>query len=313
MGKRSKPCPACGQPMRDGFRVYVVDVGEYVDICADCHKKSFSIFGSLGSRPVASAVLSPFAKHLRKLAQAYALDDEGRAEGLRMAAGILESGRAVDVESPTEVKTTGKPPKLPLGPSGDFAFPAGTAPDVFEHVPTSPRTQVRRPSAKSTPATTNGEKEPLTPCARACLDALTRGATSRTKLAIVTGYSPTSGNFAKALGRLRADQLISGDAHELTLTGYGQQAARAYPNEALPTGAKLLEYWVERLGPCAGAILQCVTSAYPNELERGELASRCGYEATSGNFAKALGRVRKNGLLERRGTKATANLMTAIE
>lgn len=164
------------------------------------------------------------------------------------------------------------------------------------------------------PPTVNGMAKPsseqLTPCARALLTVLLqRGSANRKQLAVMSGYSVTSGGFAQALAQLRNAGLLDGGA-----SGFVPvlpQAERALGHvEPLPRGPALLEYWSERVGPCASAILERVVTEYPKSVDRTELASTTGYSASSGGFASALAQLRTLALLD--GFRASDALMSAV-
>jgi hypothetical protein len=72
----------------------------------------------------------------------------------------------------------------------------------------------------------------------------------------------------------------------------------------------LIDYWCEKLGPCASAMLQTLSITPGHDLAREELATRTGYAETSGGFAKALARLRKLELVE--GTRLSEPLRRAM-
>lgn len=148
----------------------------------------------------------------------------------------------------------------------------------------------------------------LTPCARAVLVALLQRrprTTTRAQAALIAGYSQTSGGFAGALAQLRGQDLIIGPADMLESTEAGARIAGHVPQ--LPTGDARIRYWCERVSPCAAAILESLTLAYPAQVDRAELAERTGYSPTSGGFAGALAELRTLGLVD--GFNASVELM----
>jgi hypothetical protein len=128
---------------------------------------------------------------------------------------------------------------------------------------------------------------------------------SRRQIALITGYSGNSGNFNSGLAVLRRYGFIDGEASALAPTHEGIRAAGPVPR--MPKGAELIEYWSQKLGPCAQAMLQHFAGAYPKPVDRDELANLTGYSAKSGNFNSALARLRTLGLV--RGFAATSELM----
>lgn len=112
---------------------------------------------------------------------------------------------------------------------------------------------------------------------------------SRTKaqIAILSGYSPTSGGFFGALANLRRLNLMEGPPDRVTITEAGRQAAG--PVEPLPDD--LLSYWMAKLPKADGALLGILVSDGP--MTKARLAEISGYSPTSGGFFGALAKLRK--------------------
>ena len=288
-------CPACGSPAKQGKPAFLVASGDIRRevVCLACHARVVPLV-VLEDRRHTRAVLAPFAVHLRKLAAAYKLNDDARAEGLLQAADILDEGRAVDVaavfdlppgfQSPAEARLApkAKPQPKPAGKPANGSGSAGWLVDAAKFAAT------------------------LTSYQRALLRVLKQhGRVNRAQLALIAGYSPNSGSFTEALALLRSQGLLDG----LALTPAGQAAAGSV--EPLPTGQGLVRYWCERVGAYAGTLLQVIVTAYPESLTREELADRAGYH-TSGSFTEAIAKLRKLDLITARGLRASEALMGGV-
>lgn len=130
-------------------------------------------------------------------------------------------------------------------------------------------------------------------CERELLRVLSaRTRTSNSQLAVLSGYSVTSGGFSAALAALRAHGLIEGDASGLWVNAEGREFAPVAAPQASP-----LEIWRSKLGKCERVLLDALC-AYPNGLTRDELAEATGYSATSGGFSAALAKLRTLELAE---------------
>jgi hypothetical protein len=149
-----------------------------------------------------------------------------------------------------------------------------------------------RASPSSTaPSGANG----LSKCERVILNvlALRRGmSTTRSQLAIMSGYSVQSGGFANALGGLRSGGYVAG----LSITDAGFEVA---PTDPLPEGRALIDFWMPKLGRCERKIVDVLWGVRPDALTRDGLAERAGYSPDSGGYANALGRLRTLELIER--------------
>ena len=161
-----------------------------------------------------------------------------------------------------------------------------TAPAPRPQVPTA---QPARRTAPSAPDSADG----LSPTAQAFLDVLNQyEKRDRVQLALLAGYSPTSGGVYKALAQLRAQSLAEGPESALRITPEGR--LRAQP-AVIRQGKELLDYWKshQALTPTAAAFLQALYDAHPRSLSREELAEQCGYSPTSGGVYKALALLRR--------------------
>lgn len=139
---------------------------------------------------------------------------------------------------------------------------------------------------------------PLSKCERAILSALAQYPQGRssTQVAILTGYSGTSGGFNNSLSKLRSNGYIT-RGNPIQITEDGLNALGDW--EPLPTGEGLLRHWLSRLGKCERSILETLASNYPNGLTTDELGSHTGYSSSSGGFNNSLSRLRTLELINR--------------
>lgn len=138
-------------------------------------------------------------------------------------------------------------------------------------------------------------------CPRAILTVLVQQgqALSKARLALMAGYSASSGSYSNAIGALRARGWIEG--REMTAaTLAGRKALGPVP--ALPTGGELFEHWLRspRLDKCSRTILTALRD-HPRGLDKAQLSSITGYSASSGSYSNSIGRLRTLGLIEGRG------------
>lgn len=182
--------------------------------------------------------------------------------------------------------------------------------DAIASIKARPR-QVDVPKAPPKRPAAGSSARPLGRCECSCLRVLSlRGPLSRTELAIRAGYAVDSGGYAVALANLRARGALSTERGDVCkLTGEGLALAMSIPVEPRAVGNPL-EFWCGRVGACASAILQTLVTAYPETLERTDLANRAGYSAESGGFAVALAKLRRLELVD--GLRASGSLMAAV-
>lgn len=115
---------------------------------------------------------------------------------------------------------------------------------------------------------------------------------SKQQIAMLAGYSPTSGAFGQALANLRKMELIEGGSTLFTITERGR-AEVGNDYDPLPSGEALREYWIGKRPSQEGKILRALIDAYPSTLSKAEIAERVGYRVTSGAFGQALANLRK--------------------
>lgn len=213
-------------------------------------------------------------------------------------------GRLIEVQ--TEVrdqlvealaKTQITPPALARAPSPLVQFPKGI-----------PVAQVVRELVVplSVSRETNGEVK-ISKAERVILSALAQypQGLSRTRLALITGYSEKSGHTKNTLGRLRGIEYITrGEPVQITQAGLDALG----PYDPLPTpGSELVQYWLGRLGLAERTILGAFVGVYPQSITKEFLGEATGYSHDSGHFKNTLGRLRGLGLVD--GWTASAELM----
>ena len=118
----------------------------------------------------------------------------------------------------------------------------------------------------------------------------------RAMLALWCGVSPTSGGYFNSLGALRSAGLIDYPGPALiSLTELGRQAAA--PAEPM-TVEQMHEALFRHVGESKARILRAVIAAYPQALQRGQLAEAIGVSPTSGGYFNNLGALRTLGVID---------------
>lgn len=102
--------------------------------------------------------------------------------------------------------------------------------------------------------------------------------------------------------------MIEDAAEGMFFTAVGSKAIGTVA--PLPKGKALLGYWCEKVGVCAGTLLETLAAEYPKSVDRDDLAEVNGYSPNSGSFGSALAELRALGLVV--GTRASDELMEAV-
>lgn len=119
----------------------------------------------------------------------------------------------------------------------------------------------------------------------------------RTQLALLSDQSPTSSAYANNLGALRSSGLIDYPAPaRVAFTSEGRAAARA--PAVPPTTADLHAMIRKRIEPAKWRILEVLVQAFPEDVERRDLAAESGQSPDSSAFANNLGALRSLGLID---------------
>lgn len=151
---------------------------------------------------------------------------------------------------------------------------------------TAPRTRVVRASqthpSRTTTARQPGTGQPvsLPPGERATLTACAQhpGGCTREQLSILTGYKRSSRDAY--VQRLREKGFVESSPERVTATDAGIDALGS-TFEPLPTGARLRDYWINRLPEGERAVLQVLINAYPDAVERESIDDATRYKRSS--------------------------------
>lgn len=150
----------------------------------------------------------------------------------------------------------------------------------------APRVAVRNPAPENVSNGELGKAERL--ILTAAIQRHPRPSTNA-QLALMAGYSVSSGGFNNSLGRLRSGGYLTGGGNANQVTQLGLDTLSDVP--PLPTGPELLDIWRGRLGKAERTILE-VVAGIPDGVDREQLAVQTGYSHTSGGFNNALGKLR---------------------
>lgn len=105
-----------------------------------------------------------------------------------------------------------------------------------------------------------------------------RAGVDREQLTVLTGYKRSSRDTY--LQRLSAGGYIDTGGGAITVTDQGV-AALGSDYQPLPTGARLQEYWLDRLSGGEEAILRVLIRAYPSAVDRDAISEETGYKRSS--------------------------------
>ncbi|KKM69212.1 hypothetical protein LCGC14_1453210, partial [marine sediment metagenome] len=117
---------------------------------------------------------------------------------------------------------------------------------------------------------------------------------SKVQVAVMSGYSHSSGGFNNALGKLNSMGLIQRDNGMLMNDGGSDLSGLGVEPQS-----GNLNSWIARLSKCERAIFQYLSEN--GETDKLNLGGATNYSPTSGGFNNALGRLNSLGLIKRTG------------
>lgn len=128
-------------------------------------------------------------------------------------------------------------------------------------------------------------------------EALGVTAATRVQIAMIAGYSHTSGGYQNLISKLRTSGLVEYlTAGTVALTPEGRALAT---DPGLPTTNDGVQAAIlARLPSPQAKILTELIRAYPGSLSREEIANRTGYSATSGGFQNLISKLRTAALVD---------------
>lgn len=133
---------------------------------------------------------------------------------------------------------------------------------------------------------------------------------TRKQLAVLAGYKASGSTFRGAIAELRKRGYASPSSVEpIAATPEGLAVA---PADALPTGRALYEYWRRELPEGARKLLDVLYVAWPNGVDRTDLAERTGYDPFGSTYRGAIAALRNVDLATPAGVepiKASDELM----
>lgn len=169
--------------------------------------------------------------------------------------------------------------------------------EAIKHIPPPVPAPIRTytPQADTPIPPQNGDGQ-LGRCERAILGFLASypgREFSKVQVAVMTGYSHTSGGFNNSIYRLNNMGLIQRNG---TMMAFNPETQIP---DGLPTIAGL-DAWLGKLGKCERAIFE-VLRASPDGMTKAFLAEDTGYSPTSGGFNNSIYRLNSLGLIKRNG------------
>jgi Mn-dependent DtxR family transcriptional regulator len=134
--------------------------------------------------------------------------------------------------------------------------------------------------------------------ALAALEAIGVREANKTQLALFAEASPKSSSYSNNLGFLnnQAGLIYYPRGGYVALTDAGRSIADA--GAAPQTTAELHRFVYDLVGGAKARLLEVLIDAYPEALEKNELAERAGASPTSSSFSNNLGSLRSLGLID---------------
>lgn len=162
-----------------------------------------------------------------------------------------------------------------------------------------PGTGAYRPIIKADSESLSGPEQKILDSV-AWLESIGQATPLKKAVAILAGYTPDGGGFNNPCGSLRAKGLIDYEpGKRMYLTEQGRTVAN-FPESALTQEA--IQNQVLRIidGP-QKRILEPLLAAWPQAINKDQLASMAGYTPRSGGFNNPIGRLRTMGIVEYSG------------
>jgi hypothetical protein len=192
-------------------------------------------------------------------------------------------------------------PEKPKESGNKFEWPKITGPVKVSEVKV-----LRDPAAPKQRTSEHASDESLGRCERSILIALAQsGACTKSKAALISGYSVNSGGFNNSLSKLRQSAYINGTVGGLIeITDLGRTALGDY--QELPTGVDLQNYWINKLPRCEREILRFLIGQMGGACSKQEIGTATQYSENSGGFNNALSKLRTLELIEGSGSNIRA-------
>lgn len=226
-----------------------------------------------------------------------------------MGAQLLDLANTITAQLATVRPTTGVRPNVDRpGPSSEDRRRQPVARKVDTLNVSSNAGETAR--SVNRPAPTEGVTAPQQRIldALATFEALSLRDVDKSNVAVFADASPTSSSFTNNLGRLRSmglvDYPVSG---RVALTEAGQ--AQAAPTERIASLDQLHAAWYAKLPNPQVRILAELVAAYPNPIDKVDLASFAQQSPTSSSYTNNLGRLRSLGLVTKKGPIAATELL----
>jgi uncharacterized protein len=188
--------------------------------------------------------------------------------------------------------------------------PARTTHRVERPAPANPviRAPVQRVAPVATEPLANGDVQ-LKAGARRILETLARHhpmRVTRAQLGTLARFKITGGTFLTYWSLLRRVGFVDESGGDIGITEAGLDYVGVVPGEPATT-EELLAQWRSALKAGARAILDQLVAAYPNGIEKEDLAQRVEMTATGGTFLTYVSTLRRNGLAVVNGSTVTAS------
>lgn len=128
---------------------------------------------------------------------------------------------------------------------------------------------------------------------------------TKAQMATLAKMKITGGTFGTYYSVLRREQLLAEEGDELSITARGFAVLGTEPPMP-PSSSEVVEMYRSKLKAGARRMLDVLVEAYPESIDRDELAATIEMEPTGGTFGTYLSTLRRNGLAEVDGPQIRA-------
>lgn len=131
---------------------------------------------------------------------------------------------------------------------------------------------------------------------------------TKAQVAQLTGFTASGGTFTTYIGDLKRAGLIDVAANDVRVTDAGLDAAGEVP-DAPASHEEIMEMWRDKMRAGEYRLLEAIAAAGADGIDRGALAETTEYTMTGGTFTTYIGTLRRNGLIEQRGSLLVPSAM----
>lgn len=124
---------------------------------------------------------------------------------------------------------------------------------------------------------------------------------TKAQVAQLTGFTASGGTFTTYIGDLKRAGLIEVARNDVSVTDAGLDAAGEVPAAPM-RHEEVMAMWREKMRAGEYRLLEAIARAGDDGIDRATLAAQGEYTMTGGTFGAYIGTLRRNGLIEQRGS-----------